>query len=244
VRPEAPFLPDDLEHLDELLLSRATAVVPMRQIAAGCTDARIIGLRHDVDNVIGPAVAMAEWEADRGYRSSYFILHTAPYWDQKDLLQAALEEIAGCGHEIGFHINAITAAIDTGRDPVEIVDEAVAELRGYGYDVTGVVAHGDQACYQHRFINDELFTESPRPDYGDPTRIVAGVKLDPVPRSRFGFAYDPNWLSRSEYLSDSGGRWSQCFEDVAAGFPYTGQLHCLIHADWWSEAFEELSVAA
>lgn len=244
MRREAPFQPEDLDQLDELLFSRAAGVVSMREVAAGDNHPTVIGLRHDVDNVIGPAVAMAEWEADRGYSSTYFILHTAPYWWQKDLLRSSLETIAECGHEIGFHVNAITAAIAIGRDPVEIIEEAVDELRSYGHDISGVVAHGDAACYQYGFVNDEIFTESPRPDYGEPDRMVNRLRLQPVSRAYFGFEYDPNWLPRAEYLSDSGGRWSRYFEDVAAGFPYAGQLHMLVHADWWGEAFHELRVAA
>lgn len=237
MRSESPFQADDLADLDGLL-ARAEAVVPMDMIAAGETSPDVIGLRHDVDNVIQPAVAFAEWEAERGYSSTYFILHTAPYWHDKYLLESSLERIAGCGHEIGFHVNAITAAIQTSQDPVEIIEEALAELRGYGYHVTGVVAHGDQACHQYGFVNDEIFTESRRPSYGEADRVVAGVKLAPVSRERFSFEYDPNWLPRAAYLSDSGGRWSQPFDDVRDGFPYeSGQLHMLVHADWWAEAF-------
>jgi hypothetical protein len=243
MRPEAPFQPDDLVDLDALLAS-ADQVVPMDMIAAGETSLGVIGLRHDVDNVIEPAVAMAEWEAERGYNSTYFILHTAPYWQNKYLLERSLERIAACGHEIGFHLNAITAAIETGRDPFEILEEAVAELRGYGYHVTGVVAHGDNACYQYGFVNDELFVESARPDHGAPDRVVGGVKLDPVSREQFGFEYDASWLSRAAYLSDSGGKWSQPFEDVRASFPYDGQLHMLVHADWWPQAFPALKAIA
>lgn len=243
MRSESPFQADDLQDLDDRLLSRASAVVPMWQIAAGRKDPTVIGLRHDVDNVLAPAVAMAEWEHERSYRSTYFILPSADYWAEKETLQAALEVIAGCDHEIAYHLNAITTAIETGRDPVEIVEETLAELRGYGYDVTGVVAHGDAACYTHGFVNDELFTESPRPTYGPPSRMVGGVLLEPVSRSRFGFEYDANWLTRAAYLSDSGGRWSQPFDTVADGFPYTGQLHCLVHADWWQQAFVPEQVA-
>lgn len=198
-----------------------------------------IGMRHDVDNVLAPAVAMAQWEAERGYRSTYFILHTAPYWQEKDTLRSGLEVIAECGHEIGFHINAITAAIETGRDPVAIAAEAVGELRDYGYHVHGVVAHGDHACYQYGFINDEIFTESARPEYGAPDRQIAkpSLQLRPVPRSALGFDYDPNWLSRGDYLSDSGGTWSQPFDEVTGRWPNAGQLHMLVHPDWWAEAF-------
>lgn len=243
MRAEAPFQWDDLCELD-MLLASADTVLPMQDIATGKGTPYTIGMRHDVDNHLAPAVAMAEWEAKLGHRSTYFILHTAPYWQDKDTLRAGLETIAECGHEIGFHVNAITKALVTGHDPLEIVEHDLAELRGYGFDVTGVVAHGDQACYLHNFVNDEIFTESSRPDYGPPDRMVGNIQLRPMPRSTFGFEYDPNWLPRSVYLSDSGGRWSRQFEGVANGFPYRGQLHMLIHPDWWAEAFAPERIAA
>lgn len=238
MRAQAPFQPEDLADLGRLL-DRADAVVPMREIAAGLHGPDVIGMRHDVDNVIEPAVKMARWERERGYRSTYFILHTSPYWQLKDVLAEALEEIADCGHEIGFHVNAISEALLTGLDPLEVVFEAVTELRGYGYEVTGVVAHGDPLCHRYGFVNDEIFTESARPDYGAPDRFVGPVRLCPVPRSTFGFEYDPNWLPRDTYLSDSGGVWSLNFEHIAASWPFPGQLHMLVHADWWGEAFKE-----
>ncbi len=215
----------------------------MGEIADGNHDERVIGMRHDVDNEIMPAVAMAAWEAERGYHSTYFILHTAPYWQDKERLKAALLAIRGLGHEIGFHVNAITQAIETGEDPLDIALDASDELRSYGCDVRGVVAHGDTACYVHHFINDEIFLESPRSEYGAPDRFISrGVKLDPISRADLGFDYDPNWLPRGEYLSDSGGRWSKPFAQVADEWPSAGQLHMLVHPDWWDEAF--LRVAA
>lgn len=235
----APFQPSDLAELGEFL-DRASGVVGTSEIRARMGDPKLICMRHDVDNAITPAVDMARWEAERGYRSTYFILHTAPYWQEKETLKAALEVIRDGGHEIGFHINAITEAINTGRDPIAIAAEAVGELRSYGYDVHGVVAHGDPACYQYGFINDEIFTESARPDYGDSDRMIAkpDLKLHPISRLGLGFDYDPNWLPRGDYLSDSGGEWSKPFEDVAAAFPdETRQLHMLVHPDWWSNAF-------
>ena len=242
MRDNAPFLADDLTEL-EALYDEASAVVPMGEIADGLHDDQVIGLRHDVDNHLAPAVAMAEWEADRGYRSTYFILHTAPYWQSKDTLRAGLDAIAECGHEIGFHLNAITKALATGHQPLDILRRDLTELRGYGYPVRGVVAHGDNACYEHRFINDEIFTESRRPSYGDADRTIGGwLKLEPVSRTEFGFDYDPNWLPRAKYVSDSGGTWSQPFDLVAAGFPFDqGQLHMLVHPDWWAEAFAKVT---
>ena len=246
MREQSPFQADDLIELAELY-ERARDVVPMVNVAMyGYDYPDLIGLRHDVYNHIEPAVAMADWEHERGIRSTYFILHTAPYWQDKVLLASSLERIAERGHEIGFHVNAITKALETGRPYLELLAEDLDELRSYGYPIRGVVAHGDNACYTHGYINDEIFVESARPSYGEPSRLIGGrVRLQPVPRAEFGFDYDPNWLPRAKYLSDSGGRWSQPFDLVAAGFPYEhGQLHMLVHPDWWTEAFTPQEVAA
>jgi hypothetical protein len=246
MRTLSPFRADDLEHLDGLL-ARATAVVPMLQVAQGVTDRNMIGLRHDVDNVIEPAVAFAEWEAARGYHSTYYILHSAHYWTDKPLLRDSVQAIHSLGHEIGLHNDAIAEAVRTGREPIEILNDAALELSDIvGHRVVGTVAHGNPLCYRPdghlRFVNDEIFRECGRHTLGRAEREVAGVELRPVPLATFGFLYDANWLSRGAYLSDSGGRWSgNGFDAVAASFPFTGQLHMLVHPDWWVEAFQKVA---
>jgi hypothetical protein len=242
VRSQHPFQADDLAELDERLLAKASAVVGMQDSIG--RDVTVIGMRHDVDNALEPALAFAEWEAERGYQSTYYILHTAPYWDDKPLLRDTLDRIDGLGHEIGFHTNALAAALRTGRSPEAIVWEALDELRGYGYPVTGVVAHGDQLCHQVAggFVNDELFAECVRPTYGLADRTLewqgVTVKLDRISRADFGLEYDPNWVSRALELSDSGGRWHSPFDEIVEAFPYpNGQLHMLIHPCWWRQAF-------
>src|SRR5664280_1325423 len=40
----------------------------------------IIGLRHDIDNDLNIAFQFSEVEYKLGFRSTYFILHTAPYY--------------------------------------------------------------------------------------------------------------------------------------------------------------------
>lgn len=232
MRNTAPFQTQDLAELGRFL-ARGMPVIPMRRVHEGIRDPNVIALRHDVDNAIEPAVEMAAWEAARGYRSTYFILHTAPYWHNKPLLRESLDTIAGYGHEIGIHNNALAEAWRTGEDPRAILAAAIHELRELGHDVTGTVAHGDPDCYgpdgNVRFVNDQLFTECRRLYYTDP--------VEPVPLDTFALDYDANWLPRGNYLSDSGGRWSQPFTDVEAGFPFPGQLHMLVHPDWWPEAF-------
>lgn len=219
----------------------------MRDVYKGDTGADVIGLRHDVDDNRGSfatALRMAEWEMEHGYSSTYFLLHGSHYWNDEWL--EAVPQFEEMGHEIGIHVNAIAETLRTRSDPHAILGEAISELRSTGVRVVGCVAHGDALCHKAGFVNDELFTESSRPAYGAPDRRIEhrGVCYDlkPVTRSKYGLEYDANWLPRGDYLSDSGGEWSQPFNHVVQTFG-RGQLHVLVHPDWWSEAFP-VAVAA
>ncbi len=250
MKERQPFRASDLEELHARLYQQADRVVPMRDVWKGDTGHGTLALRHDVDDNPGAfdtALRMAEWEFDHGYSSTYFLLHTAPYWNEDMFCRASMfEEL---GHEVGIHVNAIAEALRSHRQPAHILRDAVDELRSSGVRVDGCVAHGEQACYDQRgnvrFVNDEMFAESPRPSLGKPDRRIVGpdwsVDLLPVPRAEFGLAYDANWLRRDQYLSDSGGRWSRPFDEVVASFG-AGQLHVLVHPDWWGSAFVAVAV--
>ena len=248
----APFDASDLEELDARLFSIADRVVPMRDISKGDIGRRVIGLRHDVDDNPGSfetALHMAEWEFDHGYSSTYYLLHGSHYWNADNLVRAlAFEEL---GHEVGLHVNAIAEALRHRRSPDWILCEALGDIRSVGLRVDGCVAHGDPLCYRNeamsgplRFVNDEMFTDSPRPELGEPDRLVAWrgttVKLEPRPLSDYHLAYQANWLPRGDYLSDSGHRWSQPVDDAIGRFGH-GQLHVLMHPDWWGAAFERVA---
>lgn len=230
----------DLAEL-EGLLSGASAVVAMVDVHRGATGADVIGMRHDVDDNAGAldtAVRIAAWEADRGYRATFFLLHTAGYW-QRDDFPACVAAIAGAGHEIGIHANAIPAALDNCAAPAEILAAALGQLRGLGHKVVGVAPHGDERCYRPDgtilFVNDELFSECGRPELGAPDRELApGFRLEPRPLAWFGLEYETYRLPKRRYLSDSGGEWSVPPGSLAGG---DGQLHVLWHPDWWAEVF-------
>jgi len=251
MKDREPFGASDLDELDKRILSRADEVVAMREIAAGERDPLVIGLRHDVDNRLEPVLAMSDWETERGYRSTYFILHDSPYWDDS-LLRPTLDDIASRGHEIALHANGIATALRTGGDPDVIVNRALARLRSWGHNVTGVCAHGDPLCGVVKFVNDEMFEECVRPEYGQPTRTLKymghTVRLRPRPLADFGLEYDSYRAGpRGLYLSDSGGSWdgdgggSSQFYDIANRFPsIDGQLHVLQHPCWWVNAFDKV----
>jgi hypothetical protein len=249
LNPQAPFVASDLEELHTRLYSQATRVIPMRDVYKGDTDPQALAVRHDVDDNQGSfdtALAMAEWEFHHGYSSTYFLLHGSHYWNADNLVRALqFEEL---GHEVGVHVNAIAESLRHRRAADWILLEALGDLRSVGLRIDGCVAHGDEICRDGntlRFVNDEMFLESPRPEIGEPDRIVewdtCSIKLEPRSRSEYHLKYDANWLPRNSYLSDSGGRWSHSFDDVVAGFG-TGQLHVLVHPDWWAHAFVGVAV--
>ena len=238
------FGPDELAEL-EALYRLADRVVPMRAIHRGDIGRNVIGLRHDVDDNRGSldvALQFARWEADRGYGSTYFLLHGSHYWPR---VQFVALELATLGHEVGIHVNALAESLRTGSDPLELLAVALRELRSSGVPVIGAVAHGDPLCYRPdrslEFVNDEIFLECPRPEVGSVPRVVRGngrwTTIEPVPLATFGLEYESNRLPRGVYLSDSGSRWSSSFDDVVRGFSDSPQLHLLVHPDWWATAF-------
>jgi hypothetical protein len=262
VNRRAPFTRSDLDELGEFF-GEALAVVSMREILAGNRDARVVGLRHDVDNApaaLDTAVEMARWEAAHGWRSTYFLLHTAEYWRDGRVFDAA-ERIALLGHEIGLHADAVAEALRHGGDPAEMIHEALAELRDRGHVVTGVVGHGNPLCHRASFANDEQFLECVRSGNGEPDRELRFrdrmLRLEPRSLAEFGLEYEsiglrcydrgdgvmrtrPNQL----YNTDSAGGWFYPFEDTIRDFRvlHDGQLHLLVHPDWWSEAFVAVAV--
>lgn len=259
MRPNAPFDRADLEDLDERMLSRASAVIAMQEVHAGNHLPDTIGLRHDIDagHALATAVRIAEWEAERGYRSTYYVLHTSPYWLAPGFRES-LERIAVLGHEIGIHTNALAEALRGGGDPDCILMEAIDTLRGFGFTVRGVAGHGDPFCNRDRgpgegtFANDEQFVECARPQEGLPDRwITRGrvkIRLSPKPLSFFGLDYEALTLGLPSpfRISDSGGKWlTPGFDETVDKFPGHGrQLHFLWHPDWWAHAFVRQAVAA
>lgn len=271
MRRNAPFGWADLEELDERFLSKAARVIAIEDSVAGDRAPNTIGLRHDCDagHSLATAVSMAHWEQERGYRSTYYLLHTSPYWNYA-WFPNAVHEIASCGHEIGIHTNALAESLRTGQDPDIILWEAIQRLRDLGYRVRGAAGHGDPFCNRDRaegeitFANDEQFVECRREKEGPADRVITrgsiSLRLAPRPLADFGLEYEALFSSLPYpfRFSDSGGKWlTPGFDETADRFarqtevtrpPEThedpAQLRLLIHPDWWAQAFEPVRAAA
>jgi hypothetical protein len=243
------FGPPDLDAILRLTAA-ATEVATLRDaIRAGARDG-FISIRHDTDHDIDNAVRFARWEADHGIRASYFVLHTDWYWGPDPgrpsrYVLRALDQIASLGHEIGLHNNAITAGLFAGRDPVAVLEAALAALRRHGFEVVGTVAHGDPLCHTLGYINYELFADlpavegRPRPrqiETHEPDGPRRQTTIRSVPMAELGLEYEANFAGHESYISDTGGNWRRrTIEEATAEFhrqPSFTQI--LLHPVWWA----------
>ena len=200
-------------------------VVPMRELARGAGD---LALRHDVDSRLDSALELARLEHERGLRATYFVLHTAPYWNDADLIPR-VKRLQELGHEVGFHNDLVTIERVHGGDARAALEEALSRLRGSGIEVVGAAAHGSPWCHRLGFHNNYVFAGWDEPVPGFPATDVA-QKLDPA---EFGLEYEAYHVPRDVYFSDSsfaGGRRSH---------PADLQLEpgrrtiVLVHPDHW-----------
>src|SRR5918912_1884771 len=140
------------------------AVVPLREFARGAGD---LALRHDVDSRLESALRLAQLEHERGLRATYFVLHTAPYWDDADLVPR-VRRLQELGHEVGFHNDLLTAWRVEGAGPRAVLERSLARLRGGGIEVVGAAAHGSPGCQRLGFHNNYVFAGWDQPEPGLP----------------------------------------------------------------------------
>ncbi|HET7736742.1 MAG TPA: sulfotransferase [Nocardioidaceae bacterium] len=246
----------------ERLMLPAVESLPARTWHEACTQPPeapaddLLLIRHDIDQDIENAVAMARWEAEHGIRSTYCVLHSAWYYgrfdDQRNLLARSEEMVERClaiqdmGHEINLHNNLVVIALKTGRDPYELLAEELEYLRSRGLRITGTSTHGDPLCGEAGFYNMELFSETVYSSRGG-RRIVEhqGRRVEIGARSmaEFDLQYEGYDLPRDVYISDSGGklklvtgtpgRAGLSRDELGAVVPYRRIIGMLTHPVWW-----------
>ena len=195
-----------------------------------------IALRHDVDHDLDLALEMSYWEHEHGMRATYFLLHTARYWTDDQLLEKALQ-IQDFGHELGLHVNGLTQWYRGEVDDVAShLRRILSDLRDAGINVRGMSAHGDRCCYDGQFINYWCFRElqpsNPQTDeagksaegiavvatdqqiaYPSTGRVVRTdgqeFELWSISMSDLELRYDAIHVPCDRYFTDSGGFWTR-----------------------------------
>jgi hypothetical protein len=181
-----------------------TTLGPLHELPAA--DGSFVGLRHDVDDRLESALELGRIVLARGVRSTFFVLHTAPYYTDRDrVLRSLLILQDDYGHEIGWHNDLVTLRLVYGIEPSGYLERELRWLRGAGVEISGAAAHGSPHCHRLGYHNNYLFSGWDEAQPGFPLTDV-GVKLDP---NDFGFDYEAYHLPYDTYVSDSrfeGGR--------------------------------------
>jgi hypothetical protein len=204
---------------------RDREVVPLREFAKGEGD---VALRHDVDSRLESALELARREAERGLRATYFVLHTAPYWRDDDLLPQ-LRRLQELGHEVGFHNDLVTLERVHGVDIREYAPRELERLRAAGIEIVGAAAHGSPWCHRLGFHNNYAFARWDEPVAGFPNTSVE-QKLDPA---ALGFEYEAYHVPHDAYYSDASFSRGRRWHPTALVLEPGRRTIVLIHPDHW-----------
>jgi hypothetical protein len=167
-------------------------------------------LHHDVDLDLGRAVAMAARERDHGWRATYFVMLTSPFYNPASSVDGArVRELVELGHDIGLHFDPTAHGV-TGDDAFSAACRTEVEQLSAIADLeVGVVSF-------HR----------------PPPGLVGG---DPALTAPLPHTYQPRFVEEIEYCTDSTGRWRYGPPEERASVTAGRALHLLTHPIWWDD---------
>ena len=160
-------------------------------------------LRHDVDASTDFAVRMAELEAARGVRSTYFVMLRSSLYNLLSRQGCAdVRRIIDLGHDVGLHFDASHPAAAQAASLAGQISRELEMLSSVtGRPVTAFSLH-------------------------QPSRELLTERLD-VPAAVNAYALDDEFV----YVSDSNRDWRG--RDVLALIDEGKPLQILLHPMWW-----------
>ena len=179
---------------------------------------RCVILRHDVDNDLKKALRMAELEARRNVKSTYFVLLTSNFYNMHSQRNREIVyEIQNRGHTIGLHFDEMAYPQDAGN----------------ASKVT------EDICRELKTLSEILRTDVTVFSYHRPTKMIldAGIRIQGTINS-----YDNLFFKEFKYVSDSRMHWREPVSDIIRGGVFA-RLHILTHPFWYHEeekSMEEL----
>ncbi len=130
-----------------------------------------VSIRHDIDSDIIAAGQQALIEQEHGVVTSWYVLHTAPYYGEfrdgvlhrHDCMSSLYLGLQDAGHEVALHTDPLWIYQEFQRDGAQAVTREIEWLRSEGLDIRGTVAHNSKPVYGA--YNFEIFKG--RYDYQD-----------------------------------------------------------------------------
>lgn len=244
----------------ERYLSHFKETVTLKDFNRQADTPGLCALRHDVDHDLDLALEMAHKEHKLGFKASYFILPSAPYWQADERLVDKCLQLQDYGHEVGLHVNSMAEWVSGTTDDIKAsLSRQLDFLRDGGVDLTGIAAHGDKLCYEHNLSNYWCFEElrpadpyaaengrtaegpyeadmTPRLLY--PSDHIArrsdGTKFDlwSISMANLGLEYHAWHTKFDQYFSDSTGGWKRS-PDPLNTLRGNERWQVLIHPEHW-----------
>jgi len=193
--------------LDALVADPRIRVLPFVDALPGPVPADEIwcALRHDIDFDLTTACCLAKLEHELGLRSTFYVLHTAPYYGQfvngtflrNESMIDVYREIQALGHEIALHTDPFLVYQTHQIDGAEALTTEIAWLRNNGIEIVGTTAHNSVSVYGA--ANYAIFAGRQRSLFelpGDePCEIVHEGKWSPLgvlSEAELGLRYEAN----------------------------------------------------
>ena len=176
------FILTKYEELCEAIMDSEFVPLTVERYITEPTLNKFIILRHDVDKKPENALQMAKIENERGISATYYFRAI-----KKVFKPEIIKEIAGLGHEMGYHYEVLVKAKGDRKKAIEIFKRELNEFREI-CDIKTICMHGNSLS---RWDNRDLWKEYDFRDFG----II-------------GEAYLSIDFKKVMYLSDSGGCWN------------------------------------
>ena len=203
-------------------------VLPLNEFRKTFNSKKIlIGLRHDVDNDLNLAYQFSDVETKLGFHSTYFILHSAPYYlansnnmaIHTESIIPILKKMQNEKHfEIGWHNDLVTLQLIYNINPVTFFHNELKWLRSNGINIVGTASHGSNYCKVYHYLNYYFFEECTFPvvpNFDNNITVPIGEKSINIIKGKltdFGLEYEAYFLNNNKSYSDAtkinGVRWN------------------------------------
>lgn len=176
------FMLDSYTDLCEAIVRSGYAPMTVHDyLETGKLPARLAVMRHDVDETPRRERKMAQIESDFGIRATYYFRFRKGIF-----LPDLIRELAGMGHEIGYHYEAVDKAKGNPQRALEIFGDELTAFREI-VDVKTIGMHGNPLT---RWDNRDLWRDHDFKGFG-----ISGEAY---------LSFDSHSIA---YLSDTGRTW-------------------------------------
>jgi hypothetical protein len=194
--------------------------------------ARYIILRHDVDIKPERTLKIAQIEREFNICSTYYFRMTDEVYQP-----ALITQIAGLGHEIGYHYEVMDKAKGDYSKAIAIFGTELAELRKNHLNIKTICMHGNSRT---RWDNRDLWKQYEFKEFGILGEAYLSIDFDDVAYfSDTARTWNPKYKIKDSYGSSEGNTIINKTDDLieliaAEKFPH---LYILMHPDDWCDDF-------